>query len=288
VYIADAGHNTLRKVASDGTISTIAGTGFCCYSGDGGPAISAALNAPWGAAVDAVGNIFFTDYGNNAVRAIGSASGTPSIGTVANGASNQQGAIAPGELVVVFGAGLGPGLGPGQLAQAGGSAVTQLAGVSVLFNGVPGQMLYADSGQVSAVAPADLSGPSVQVVVTSRSFASNAVPAPLAAASPAVFTADSSGAGQAAARNQDGSINGTANAATVGSTLTLLATGTASFQPSVTIAGMASTVTSVTGVAPGVIAIAVRVPSGLHTGAVPVLIGAGGVSSPAGVTVALR
>jgi uncharacterized protein (TIGR03437 family) len=51
---------------------------------------------------------------------------------------------------------------------------------------------------------------------------------------------------------------------------------------------MASTVMSVTGVAPGVNAIAVQVPAGLHTGAVPVLIGAGGLSSPAGVTVALK
>ena len=284
VYITEAGCNTLRKVALDGTISTFAGTGFCCYSGDGGPAIAATLNTPWGVAVDSAGNVYFGDRGNNAVRAIGSASGTPSIGTVTNGASNLQGAIAPGEIVVLY----GTGLGPGQVWQASGSPVTQLAGVSVQFNGTPGQMLYAYSGQASVVVPTGLSGSDVQVVVTNRNFVSDAITVPLGAASPALFTTDNSGSGQAAAMNQDGSLNSAANAAAVGSTLTLLTTGTASFQPSVTIGSVAATVTSVTVLSPGVVAIVVQVPGGVGPGSAPVRIGAGGVSSPSGVTVALK
>jgi uncharacterized protein (TIGR03437 family) len=284
LYIAEAGRNTLRKVVTDGTITTLAGTGSCCYSGDGGPAIAAALNAPWGLAVDPAGDIYFGDYGNNAVRAIGVASAIPTIATVTNGASNRPGAIAPGELVVVYGSGLGAG----QIAQPGGSAVTQIGGVSVLFNGVPGQMVYAFPGQASAVAPAGLAGPNVQVVVTNRNFASGAVTAPLAAASPALFTGDSSGAGQAAATNADGSLNSATNPASAGSTLTLLATGTGNFQPSVTVGGLAATVVSVTGAAPGVVALAVQMPAGLSSGSAPVLIGAGGVSSPGGVTVAVK
>ena len=58
VYIADHNNNCIRKVTvSTGIITTIAGTGSGTYSGDGGAATSAALNNPYGVAVDASGRI---------------------------------------------------------------------------------------------------------------------------------------------------------------------------------------------------------------------------------------
>ena len=45
VYIADTNNCRVREV-SGGTITTVAGTGTCSYSGDGGPATSAALSGP--------------------------------------------------------------------------------------------------------------------------------------------------------------------------------------------------------------------------------------------------
>jgi uncharacterized protein (TIGR03437 family) len=80
LYIADFGNNMVRKVTSGGTISTVAGTGVQSYSGDGGLAISAALNGPQGVAVDAAGNLYISDSQNSRVRVV-----TPggSIGTVA-------------------------------------------------------------------------------------------------------------------------------------------------------------------------------------------------------------
>jgi hypothetical protein len=51
-------------------ISTVAGTGKAAYSGDGGPARTAALNAPAGLALDANGNVFIADQGNDAVRMV--------------------------------------------------------------------------------------------------------------------------------------------------------------------------------------------------------------------------
>jgi NHL repeat-containing protein len=69
LYIADTGNNRIRKVSS-GTISTIAGTGSAGYTGDGGPATSAMLNGPTSVAVDASGNVFFSDTGNAVVRKI--------------------------------------------------------------------------------------------------------------------------------------------------------------------------------------------------------------------------
>jgi uncharacterized protein (TIGR03437 family) len=285
LYITESSGNELRKVGTDGTISIFAGSGASGYSGDGGPAGSAALNAPWGVTADGAGDVYFTDYGNNAVRAIVPASNTPSIATVTNGASNQPGPIAAGEVVVVY----GTGLGPGQLAlPSATSTATQIGGVSVLFNGQPGQMLYASASQVSAVTPPGLAGNGVQVVVTYHNFPANAFNNSLAAAAPALFTRDDSGAGQAAATNQDGTANGISAPSPAGSKLTLLATGIAGATPSVTIGGLAATVVSTSNAAPGVTAVTVQVPGGLASGPAQVLIGAAGVSSPAGVTVAVR
>jgi len=69
-YIADAANNRIRKVASNGTISTVAGNGQMGWSGDGGSALSATLNSPNGVLVDSVGNIFIADTGNLVVRKV--------------------------------------------------------------------------------------------------------------------------------------------------------------------------------------------------------------------------
>ena len=58
VYIADSYNNRIRKVTvSTGIISTFAGTGSKSYSGDNGPATSAALNYPEGVALDSSGKV---------------------------------------------------------------------------------------------------------------------------------------------------------------------------------------------------------------------------------------
>jgi hypothetical protein len=56
-------------------ITTIAGNGGQGFGGEGGPATSATLNSPYGVAVDASGNVFFPDQGNNRVREIVKATG---------------------------------------------------------------------------------------------------------------------------------------------------------------------------------------------------------------------
>jgi uncharacterized repeat protein (TIGR01451 family) len=70
VYIADEGNNEIRKVDTSGIVTRLAGTGTAGYSGDGGPAVNAMLNTPSSIAVDAAGNVCFTDRGNNRVRVI--------------------------------------------------------------------------------------------------------------------------------------------------------------------------------------------------------------------------
>ena len=82
LYIADSGNHRVRKVAPNGTISTIAGNGTAGFGGDNGPALSAQLKGPSAVAVDAAGNIYIADSGNNCVRVV-----TPAgvIRTIAGG-----------------------------------------------------------------------------------------------------------------------------------------------------------------------------------------------------------
>jgi sugar lactone lactonase YvrE len=74
LLISDNGNHRIRKVDPSGDISTIAGRGQCNsdsgFSGDGGPATSADLRYPWGVAVDAAGNIYVCDVGNERIRMV--------------------------------------------------------------------------------------------------------------------------------------------------------------------------------------------------------------------------
>jgi sugar lactone lactonase YvrE len=76
LIVPDSINNVVRRVAaSTGIISTIAGTGIAGYSGDGGAATSAQLDNPQGIAMDAAGNIYIADAGNNLVRRIDASTG---------------------------------------------------------------------------------------------------------------------------------------------------------------------------------------------------------------------
>ena len=70
LYIADTDNNRIRKISPNGIITTVAGTGIAGFSGDGGPASQAQLNHPEGVAVDASGNLYIADTGNNRIRKI--------------------------------------------------------------------------------------------------------------------------------------------------------------------------------------------------------------------------
>ena len=70
VYIADTGNRRMRKVDSQGIITTIAGTGTSGFGGDGGAAISALLSRPEGVAVDGSGNVYVVDTNNNRIRVV--------------------------------------------------------------------------------------------------------------------------------------------------------------------------------------------------------------------------
>ncbi len=70
LYIPDRNNHRVRKVDTEGIITTIAGTGVGGYSGDGGPAADAQLYLPWGVAVNAAGIIYIADFSNHRVRKV--------------------------------------------------------------------------------------------------------------------------------------------------------------------------------------------------------------------------
>ncbi|MEO6726172.1 MAG: BACON domain-containing carbohydrate-binding protein, partial [Blastocatellia bacterium] len=90
LYIGDYDNHAIRKVASNGVITTIAGTpGMPGFSGDGGLAASALLANPLGMAFDGAGNLYFADSGNNRIRKVTAADGK--ISTIAGNGSAAYG-----------------------------------------------------------------------------------------------------------------------------------------------------------------------------------------------------
>ena len=308
LYVADSG-GRIRKIFPGGVIVTIAGNNVRGYTGDGGPATSASLAGAQGVAVDANGNVFVADTGNNAIRELQYSASSASIAAVTNSATNLTGAIAPGEVVVLYGSNIGAGKLTTYTINSNGVASTTLSGTSVYFNGLPGPVIYTSPNQVAAVVPFNLTGTAASVYIVNQGATTVPVTVPIAAASPSLFTLDSSGSGPAAALNQDSSVNTASNPAKIGSTVQLYATGFGQTNPSgqdglpnavplplpvlpvsVTIGGKSATV-SYDGGAPGLVAGVMQVnavvPSGLSTGPQPVVISVAGFSTTTPVTIAV-
>ncbi|MEU6811672.1 RICIN domain-containing protein [Streptomyces sp. NPDC046831] len=89
LYVCDYGNHRVRKVAADGVISTVAGTGAAGYGGEGGPAAAAQMNGPRKVAVDCVDTLYITDHLNNRIRKVTSPkmAGLPESGTVVSWAN---------------------------------------------------------------------------------------------------------------------------------------------------------------------------------------------------------
>lgn len=152
---------------------------------------------------------------------------------VVNAASLLPGAVAPGELVSLLGSGIGPAAAADLTLTASGTVSTTLAGVQVLFDGVPVPLIHVEATRITLVVPFGTAAKQ-QIQVT---IATNGVPGPsqtiqiavldpseAPAAAPAVFTT-TGGSGQAACINQDGTLNGAGNPAAVGSEVALYLTG---------------------------------------------------------------
>ncbi len=229
-----------------------------------------------------------------------------SPGAITNAASFTTGPLSPGEIVTLFGTGMGPASIVTATINALGLVDNILAGTRVLFDGIPAPIIYTRSDTVSTVVPYATAGKSSTMVqVEYQGQLSPAASFAIATATPGIFELGSS----QWAVNQDGTINSPANPAAAGSVVVFYATGGGQTNPagvdgslaavplpspvanvSVTIGGANATILYA-GAAPGLVAgllqINVRVPSGLPSSS-PLSLNIGGSSSQQGCTIAIK
>jgi uncharacterized protein (TIGR03437 family) len=225
------------------------------------------------------------------------------FGCPANLASNVASlGLAPGEIFVLAGSGLGPAQGVSAV-PTGGQYPTSLGGVQVMVNSRPAPLLFVGANEIHAVAPFYLQA--VFTVQVQYGGQSALLDVSLAGVNPGIFTVN----GQAAILNQDGTVNTPANPAALGSVVSIYATGTGSLKtpladgqvtplpppyiltglvnPQVTFDGVAGK-TLWSGSAPGLVAgvtqinvqLPAALPPGALLGATSVVLDAAGIFSP--------
>jgi len=237
---------------------------------------------------------------------------TISQAQIVSAASFLAGPLSPGEIVSLFGTGLGPPDGAFLQLTATGFVSSSIGGAQVLFDGVAAPLVYAQANQANVVVPYEVAKQtSTLVSVNYAGVISNSITLPVASSALALFTASASGKGLGAILNEDGSLNSPSNPARRGSIVVLYGTGEGQTTPagvdgkvatvplpapvlpvSVLIGGMAANVVYA-GAAPqlvsGVIQINARVPSAVSpSDHVTLEVMVGNVASQAGVTIAVQ
>jgi uncharacterized protein (TIGR03437 family) len=234
----------------------------------------------------------------------------PVVSQVANAASGIAGSVSPGEILEVRGYSTGASRIGGLQLSSAGTVETSLNGLMMTFDGVPAPIIYTSANQTNLVVPYEVAGKaSTSVQLTYNSMQTAAWTIPVAASAPGIFTVDSTGTGQAAAVNQDGTVNSAANPAARGSVVSIYATGEGQTSPagvtgsvtkapnspvaqvSVSIGGVAATV-QYAGSAPrsvaGVLQVNAVVPASVTSVPQAVMLTVGGVASQPGVTIAVK
>lgn len=236
---------------------------------------------------------------------------TRPIAAIENGASFFNAPIAPGEVISIFGLGIGPPGGASLTLDASGMVNTMLSGSRVLFDGTAAPMIYTSDVQVTAIVPYAVAGQSTtRLEIEFNGTKSQALDIDVADSAPGIFTMNFSGQGQGCILNQDSSLNSAADPAARGSIIAIYATGAGQTDPSgvdglvagsdlnalalpvfVTIGGQNAEVIyagSAPGSISGILQINARVPTSIPAGnAVPVVLTVGNNSSAPGVTMAV-
>ena len=253
-----------------------------------------------------------TASGVDAINILAVTSTTPVISGISNSATGLEGAIAPGELISIYGSNLGPATGVSfTVDPTTGMVATTLGGTQVLFGSFAAPITYASATQINAVVPYEVAGQSQITMQVQYGGGSASQNLQVASASPGVYTSNFSGSGPVVAANQDGSINSSSNPAVRSSYVTVYFTGggetnppgvTGSVnptmplkylaqQPTVTLGGVAAMVTFA-GSAPtlidGVDQLDIQLSPDTPSGAQPLVITSGAVSSPSSVTLAVQ
>jgi uncharacterized protein (TIGR03437 family) len=208
-----------------GNPASFTGSFFALVSADG-TRLPASQRTPTGAADQAIragGTVAVLGVTGSVLQVPGGQVQGVAVFGVASAAGNGVKAyVAPGEFVSLYGSLLGPSPGVSAILDSQGRIANQLAGVQVLFNGIPSPLLYASQGQVNALVPYGITGgATASVQVTTAGGNSPAVSLNLRPAQPGVFNSG----GAALALNQDNSVNSPQNPAAPGSIVTIFASG---------------------------------------------------------------
>ncbi len=210
----------------------------------------------------------------------------------------QDGAVAPGELITLFGQNFTPG-----------------PDLKVMFGDIPAPLLYADAGQINAVVPfevPDLPGSTTSVSIQSGGQTYGPVQLPVAPAQPALFTQGPAVLNQAAILNQDGTLNSSTNPAAPGSVVSVYMTGVGDYKQKLLdgslgplappfpspILGVSATINFeqapvlFVGQAPGLVAgvaqVNVQVPGDAKSGMAPIVVYVGNYASSYFTYIAIR
>ncbi|HXA67660.1 MAG TPA: BACON domain-containing carbohydrate-binding protein [Bryobacteraceae bacterium] len=234
-----------------------------------------------------------------------------SVTAVTSAGDFSAGPVAPGQIVVIWGSGLGPANVTSYTPTQNGVVPKIVAGTTVSFNGVAAPIIYTSSTAVCAIVPYALAGQSSASVLVSYQGSTSAPFAQvIAPTAPHFFTQTYTAASQISASNADYSPNSAANPSPVGSVVILYATGEGVTSPpgidgtlvgsmltqplanvSVTISGQRADVLYAggsPGSVEGLLQVDVRIPAGTPSGNAPVTMQIGTATTPSGGTIAVQ
>jgi uncharacterized protein (TIGR03437 family) len=236
----------------------------------------------------------------------------PFMGAVVNAASQLPGAVAPGEILTIYGFGAGPSNTAGFTLDPTSKVATALNGAQVLFDGRPAPMIYGSAWQANVIVPYEVAGhPTITMMLQFGGLTSAVWTIPVTTSAPAIFTLASNGLGPAAVLNQDNSVNSASNPAPPGSIVQIYATGEGQTSPpgvtgsvigtdlktpvlavKVTIGGQDAFVQyagSAGDSVAGLFQVNAIVPPSVAPGpATPIIVSVGGVPSQSGTTIAVQ
>ena len=260
--------------------------------------------------------------GDSAATVPFTVSNVPTVDGAVSAASYAGPSVAPGELITLFGAAIGP-VTQAFLADADvdGFVDTTLGGVDVTVDGIAAPMIYVSQNQITVQVPYGASAGTGKAIAVTNGATISSGTVDVVTAAPGIFTLDASGGGQAAALNfsvatSQYSLNSTSKPARIGDIVILYLTGEGAYAgsivtptgyivpvalsplpqmsplPTVTIGGASATVNyagPLPGAILGVLQINVVVPTGITTsGATQVGVTIGGISSQANVTISTK
>ena len=165
IYVNDDLNFRTRRISTTGTISTVAGNGAQNFSGDGGPATSAALNGNFGVTFDTAGNMYIADSTNNRIREVYATAAPGAAPTIKSGGvvpvNSTATTIQPSSWISIYGTNLAAAL-----TKWNGDFPTTLGDTSVTINGKLGYLYFVSPTQINLQAPDDTATGTVPVVVT--------------------------------------------------------------------------------------------------------------------------